>query len=91
VVLVTSLLVLLASIGGLRGRVMQLFPSHLVFAMVVGLGLFLALVSARVCVLGWGHGRTPSVTPSSSFCLLALAHPLAPHHPCRSFTTHRPG
>jgi xanthine/uracil/vitamin C permease (AzgA family) len=45
VVLVTALLILVASGIGLRGRLMQLFPSHLVFAMVVGLGLFLTLVS----------------------------------------------
>lgn len=44
VVLVTALLILVASVIGLRGRLMQLFPSHLVFAMVVGLGLFLTLV-----------------------------------------------
>lgn len=48
VVLVTALLVVIASLGGLRGRLMQLFPSHLVFAMVVGLGLFLAMVSNRL-------------------------------------------
>jgi predicted benzoate:H+ symporter BenE len=58
VVLVTALLILAASVIGLRGRLMQLFPSHLVFAMVVGLGLFLELVGwcsccfcSRTCVL----------------------------------------
>ena len=45
VVLVTALLVLATAVLGLRGRLMQLFPTHLVFAMVVGLGLFLTLVS----------------------------------------------
>lgn len=47
VVLVTALLILVTAVLGLRGRLMQLSPSHLVFAMVVGLGLFLTLVSCR--------------------------------------------
>lgn len=57
VVLVTALLILATAVLGLRGRLMQLFPTHLVLAMVVGLGLFLTLVSGRpgLLTLKFGH------------------------------------
>jgi xanthine/uracil/vitamin C permease (AzgA family) len=68
VVLVTALLILATAVLGLRGRLMQLFPTHLVFAMVVGLGLFLTLVRPAEVLQGTG----PLFGTVSSFYSAAL-------------------
>lgn len=89
VVLVTALLILAASLIGLRGRLMQLFPSHLVFAMVVGLGLFLTLVSEQqgqqghlqldaACTTPADDGKIPQCDASVGACGVHLAMMTAP-------------